>query len=265
MFQRIALCMLLASFAWMAGLSLAHAAKPPPVDDPLADPLMITAGFLAGHPDLRYRIEGQKAYEDARLPDALAYFRRASLYADKASQAMVGEMLWKGEGTSADRAMGYVWMDLAAERGYRGFLKFREQYWGALDETERERAVHEGRAIYARYGDAVAKPRIAAVLRRALSQTTGSRLGSVGALKITVPGPGGVPMTIDGSKFYDPRYWDPKQYAEWHDRVWMNPRVGRVDVGETETLRGMPPRIPPTAPEADRPDPPLDFPRQGSD
>jgi hypothetical protein len=241
-------------------LSVAVAADTRPLQDPTADPLMLSAGFLAAHPDLQNRMRGLEAYEAGHYEEALKYYRRAAYYADKASQAMVAEMLWKGEGVTRDPALAYAWMDLAAERGYRGFLRFREQYWQALEEGDRERALDEGRAIYARYGDAAAKPRIAAVLRRALSQTTGSRLGSVGSLKITVPGPGGVPLTIDGSTFYDPRYWDPKQYAQWHDRVWMDPRVGRVEVGETETVRGGAAAVAPTAPEADKPDPAVDSP-----
>ncbi|MGY0800081.1 tetratricopeptide repeat protein [Lysobacter sp. A286] len=259
MLKSILLCVVLSS-----SLSIAVAADTRPLRDPTEDALMISAGFLAAHPDLQNRQRGVEAYETGRFEEALKYFRRAAHYADKASQAMVGEMLWNGEGVARDPALAYVWMDLAAERGYRGFLQFREQYWAALGESERKRALDEGRAIYARYGDAAAKPRIAAVLRRGLAQTTGSRLGSVGALQIMVPGPGGVPITIDGSKYYDPRYWDPKQYAEWHDRVWMNPRVGRVDVGETETLRGEAAEIPAMIPDADSPGspvPPVDSPR----
>ncbi len=235
MFPQLLLRVLLASL--LAALSFGSFAAEP-LDDPLEDPVMLSAGFLAGHPDLNYRIEGQKALEDERQEDALAYFRRASLYADKASQAMVGEMLWKGRGTPVDRAMGYAWMDLASERGYRGFLRFREQYWDQLDEGERARAVNEGQAIYERYGDAVAQPRMATVLRRARKQVTGSRTGFVGSLKILTTGPGGEQVTIDGSKFHDERYWDPKKYAAWHDRIWMNPRVGTVDVGDTEVLPG---------------------------
>lgn len=224
----------------LLGLSLAvagfAAVAAPPEDNPMEDREMLSAGFLAGHPDLRYRIEGQKALDDGRPEAAFAFFRRASLYADKASQAMVGEMLWKGHGTDIDRPLAYAWMDLAAERGYRGFLGFRERYWEQLDEVEREQAVNEGQAVYARYGDAVAQPRIAAVLRRARSLVTGSRTGFVGSLKIHTTGPDGEPITIDGSKFHDERYWDPRQYAAWHDRIWMNPRVGRVDVGDSEVL-----------------------------
>ncbi|MGV8941133.1 MAG: hypothetical protein ACOH1P_06255 [Lysobacter sp.] len=250
MWKSVLLCAALSSW-----LPVALAADTRPLQDPTEDPLMLSAGFLAAHPDLQNRLRGLEAYEAGRFEEALKYYRRAAYYADKASQAMVGEMLWNGEGVARDRVLAYAWMDLAAERGYRAFLKFREQYWQALDDAERERALQDGQAVYARYADAAAKPRIAAVLRRGLGQATGSRLGSVGALTITMPGPGGVPITIDGSKFYDPQYWDPKQYAQWHDRVWMNPQVGRVDVGETETLRDAAPRIPEVAPEVDATEP----------
>lgn len=73
-----------------------------------------------------------------------------------------------------------------------------------------------------------------------------------------VPSPGGS-QTIDGSKFYDERYWDPEQYNAWHDQIWKEPRVGRVDVGEMEVLpeaARAASRIPPTAPEVDAPEPP---------
>ena len=258
MFPQLPVRALLTAVLALVGLPVV--AAPPvenPMENPMEDPVMLSAGFLAGHPDLHYRIEGQKALEDGRPEEALAFFRRASLYADKASQAMVGEMLWNGHGAPSDRALGYVWMDLAAERGYRGFLRFRERYWEQLDEAGRERAVQEGQAIYARYGDAAAQPRIAAVLRRARSKVTGSRTGFVGSLKIMTTGPGGEPITIDGSKFHDERYWDPKQYAAWHDRIWMDPRVGRVDVGDTEVLPGRLPKDAPAVPDrADTADPP---------
>ncbi|MDQ3618141.1 MAG: hypothetical protein M3374_05415 [Pseudomonadota bacterium] len=251
---------LLAMLAIPLGPVMAAGQSVPP--DPTEDPLMITAGFLSAHPDLRYRLLGLQAYEKQEHQDALGYFRRAALYADKPSQGMVGEMLWNGVGVTQDRALGYAWMDLAAERGYRGFLILRERYWNQLDAAARERAIREGEAVYARYGDAAAKPRIARELRRGRHATTGSRTGFVGNLQIVVPGPAG-PQTIDGSKFYDPRYWDPDQYAAWHDAIWMKPAIGRVDVGGLETVQDEPApasRIPENAPDNDarKPEVPAD-------
>ena len=115
-------------------------------------------GFLRAHPDLQNRHRGMEAYEDGRHEEALTYFRRAARYADKPSQAMVGEMLWKGEGGAPDPALAYAWMDLAAERGYPGFTIIRERYWAQLDEARRREAVARGEEIYAEYGDAVAQP-----------------------------------------------------------------------------------------------------------
>jgi len=243
---------------WPGAPAAQTPAKPAPAN-PLADPFMKSAGFLSGHPDLRYRLLGMDEYRKGKLEDAFRFFKRAAYYADKPSQGMVAEMLWTGHGTAQDKALAYAWMDLAAERGYITFLGQRERYWNALDEAERNRAVEEGQEIYARYGDAAAKPRIATVLRRARMQITGSRTGSVGSLTIYVPGPGGFEQ-IDGSKFYDPKYWDPAQYQAWHDAVWMNPRIGRVSVGEVKKLGDgklveVPSRVPASSPQPDAEEP----------
>jgi uncharacterized protein len=229
--------------------------------DPTGDRLMMTAGFLAHHPDLRYRLLGMEAMKDGRAEDALRFFQRASFYSDKPSQGMVAEMLWNGQGVKQDRALGYAWMDLAAERGYVGFLGLRERYWKELDEAERARAIEQGRDVYARYGDAAAAPRLAAQLRFGRRQSTGSRTGFSGNMKIIVPGPSGT-ETIDGSKFHDERYWDPRQYMAWHDRIWKAPRIGRVDVGDLEVVRATDAeqqrsRIPETLPELEVEPPPV--------
>lgn len=236
----------------LASAPVSLPAANPPAKDPTADPTLISAGFLSGHPDMRYRLLAQRELADKSPEDAFRFFQRASFYGDKPSQAMVAEMLWEGKGTTRDRALAYAWMDLASERGYVDFLRFRERYWAALDETERNRAITEGQAIYARYGDAAAQPRIEAVLRREKRKATGSRTGFAGNVQIYVPGPGGTEQ-IDGSKFYDPQYWDPARYRAWQDAIWMAPRTGIVSVGAPETVKSgaTPPasRVPATAPD----------------
>jgi len=233
--------------------------KPLPPPDPTANPLMITAGFLSWHPDLRFRLLGLEAMRGKQYEDAFKYFSRAAFYADKPSQGMVAEMLWNGQGVDKDHILGYAWMDLAAERGYAGFLGLRERYWNELDAGERTRALEVGQDIYARYGDAAAKPRIATQLRRGRKRVTGSRTGFAGNVQIYIPGPGSYEK-IDGTKFYDPRYWDPDKYQQWHDSIWLKPRVGRVTVGEIEQAGGKvaPPvgsRVRETAPDADAVEP----------
>lgn len=229
--------------------------------DPTEDPLLISAGFLNGHPDLRFRMLGMEKQRANNLQAAFGFFQRAGFYGDKVSQAMVAEMLWNGTGTAVNPPLAYAWMDLAAERGYKGFLELRERYWAALSEAERVQAVTEGEAVYARFGDAAAEPRLALAMRREQKRMTGSRTGFAGNVKILVPGPNGTTEQIDGTKFYDSRYWDPAQYRQWQDTIWSTPRVARVDVGSVTQLPaepGRPSRIPEVAPQPDAPEPKTD-------
>lgn len=262
--------LLLALLPFCVATTLAAKDKSTPPPDPTADPLMITAGFLTHHPDMKYRLLGMKSYDQKNYEDALRFFRRASFFADKPSQGMVAEMLWKGEGAPRDPALAYAWMDLAAERGYAGFMGLRERYWNGLDASERQRALIEGEAIYARFGDAAAKPRYEAQLRRGRTQITGSRTGFAGNVQIIIQGPSGE-QSIDGSKFYDERYWDAKKYWTYTDQMWAKPRIGRVEIGGVERVDSTEPpkaesRVRQVAPEVDavepdvpdEPAPPLD-------
>ena len=206
--------------------------KGPMPPDPSADWAMVQGGFLDWHPDMRFRVRGMEAFNPHDDEAAFKDFQRAAYYADKASQAMVAEMLWNGRGAAADRPLAYAWMDLAAERGYAVFLALRERYWNAMDGNERARAIDAGRAVYARYGDAVAKPRIAAQLSRGRSKITGSRTGFVGNLKILVPGPGNTSTSVDPEVYYAAQFWNPRKYQQWQDAMWRDPRIGHVTVGE---------------------------------
>jgi hypothetical protein len=124
--------------------------------------------------------------------------------------------------------------------------------------------VQEGQAIYAKFGDAAAKPRYEFQLRVGKREMTGSRTGFNRGVQLEIPGPAGSQM-IEGSKFYDERYWDAKKYWAWQDRIWRNPNGVRITIGEIEQIpgqKGKPnSRIPETAPDAgatapDVPEPP---------
>lgn len=221
------LCLLAASFALPAAAQTA--------EDMDERQIMGTAAFLSGHPDLRHRLAGLRHFQKGDYNDALIRFRRAARYGDKPSQGMLGEMYWEGTGVAQDKAMGYVWMDLAAERGYPLMLAKRERYWAQLDAQGRARALEIGPQSYAEYGDEVAKGRLERELRFAKRNTTGSRVGSVGSLTIYIPTPSGM-ETIDGSKFYDDKFWDVDQYLKWQDNDWVNNAEGTVDVGDVMNL-----------------------------
>ncbi|WP_411832425.1 sel1 repeat family protein [Pseudoxanthomonas mexicana] len=210
--------------------------------NPTIDPMLIAAGFLDSHPDLRHRTRGLEEYGDRNFAKAFDEFRRAGWYSDKPSQAIVGEMYWIGLGTVKDRALAYIWMELAAERGYLSFVEKRRMYWQHLDEDERARVQKDAPSLRAEYADEAAEPRLQAALRRERRQMTGSRVGSMAnPVQIVVPGVG----TIDSSQYYDPKYWEPRLYRQWQDSIWTSLRIGRVSVGEVEQVGDAPSTPPP--------------------
>lgn len=230
---------LILSTALLLGMSTHAVAQAQ--SDPTSDETMLAGGFMDGHPDLLYRSQGLDAYAQGDFTTAMQRFRKAAEFGDKASQAIVGEMLWSGKGGERDQVMALVWMDVAAEREYPRFVDTRNRYWNALTPAERQRARNLADNLYAEYGDAATEPRIARALRRERSKMTGSRVGSMANnVKIYIPGHG----TIDGTKFYDPKYWDPKQYRAWHDDFWVNLREGKVFVGDAEKLDELAPKDP---------------------
>ena len=231
-FFRILLACTLLACAPVMAQSQARA-KPLP-KDPTADPVLIAAGFLNGHPDLRFRLAGLEQYGRKNHARAFPLFQRAGWYSDKPSQAIVGEMLWIGLGVPKDRALGAIWMELAAERGYVSFVDKRDQYLAALTPAEQARVRQQRNAIRAEYADAVAERRLERVLRRERAKMTGSRVGSLASpVQILVPGHG----SIDATRFYDPQFWEPAQYRQWHDAYWQELKIGQVSVGDVQTVR----------------------------
>ena len=229
-------------FLVFAGSMAAQGAVAAALDDPRA-----ANDFLTYHPDMANRKIGMDAYRRGKFEFAADYFRRAARYADKASEAALAEMLWKGEGVAMDRPLAYAWMDLSAERHYPALLALRERYWQQLSPAEQAQAVDAGQAVYAEYGDSVARPRLAAELRRGLLAATGSHIGHIGSLKVV----GGMPACntgkgcpngtfetmngISGDQYYAPQYWNEQEYYALQDATWNAPqRRGVVDVGALE-------------------------------
>lgn len=197
--------------------------------------VMETVGFMEAHPDMRFRIQGQKEMEDGRWSEAFASFKRASRYADKVSQAMVAEMLWSGQGMESDRSLAYAWMDLAAERGYEGFVVHRERYWARLDPEERRRAVELGEGLYSEYGDAVARPRLSVVMRRSLLRTMGGRPSLVGRqTAVDARLENGESRSFHLHQYYAPRLWKESEYTRIQDAQWE--RIPTVNVGNVEQV-----------------------------
>ena len=212
--------------------------------------VMEVPGFLDAHPDLRYRKWAVDALHRHELNTAMDYFRRAARYADKPSQGYLAELYWYGVQMPADRALAHAWMVVAAERGYPMFVELRDRFAAGLTAEQRQRSQGIQQELMAEYGDAVAKPRIAEVLRRARQEMTGSRTASQVNNMVITYGSGAGSGTILGSEYYAPKYWDPAQYHLWQDATWEKVPVGTVDVGLPQNLpaSSLEPVLPQTQP-----------------
>ncbi|MBX3727370.1 MAG: sel1 repeat family protein [Xanthomonadales bacterium] len=196
-----------------------------------------TKAFTHHHPDVRNQQRGLGYYRQHRYEQALTSFRRGAHFADKASQAMLAQMHWRGQGTQTDRALAYAWMDLASERGYPVFLVEREKYWAELSAAEQARAIQVGQDLYAHFGDEVAKPRLERVMRVGLWRSmTGSRTGYDSGARILGLRADGLldlkseTMSSRRADVYDARYWHPDSYWALQDRIGFGEQTGEVIV-----------------------------------
>lgn len=245
----------LASLAIVAALVLLPVpAMAQRTDESLLIALLNDSQIVAAHPDLFYRDLGVRAYKDGDKQRAVDMFLRAAGFADKPAQAMLATMYWNGDGVAIDRPRGYAWMDLAADRGYKDLLVQREQFWAQLDASGRQRAIAEGRQIYAKYNDEQGLRKLDQELQRTANKATGSRTG-FGGNNLTVrlrggaAGPGlqpkqdGGPTVLGGTPvrgidYYSPMLWSAAPYAKLKDRVWeyAHSELGTVEVGPLQSL-----------------------------
>lgn len=195
----------------------------------------VRSRFSNALPNERHRLYGADYAAKGDWGDALKQFRLAARYADKYSQHRISLMYWHGVGVPRDPALAYAWADLAAERLYPTFAILREKMWGELSEEQRQRALHEGEALYAQYGDWVAKPRLEKAMLRAKSRITGSRVGNLDGRLIVMANPSGLngfdgAGSVDLAPMYDDWRLNPKRYWAAEDAIWKH---GNVEVGPT--------------------------------
>lgn len=206
-----------------------------------------------GHPDLEYRMYGVERYRKGQYEQAMIRLRHAAYYGDKPSQGLIAEMYALGHGVERDMGLAYAWMDLAAERGYQDFVVRRERYWARMTEDERASALEKGKAVYAEYGDVVAKPRFARQLQRESRKGVGSRTGFGGNVQITIPSRFG-DQRIDAAQLRSISYWDPEKYWKLQDAMWKNPG-GKVEAGDLEDVQATRATSATVGPAASEPEP----------
>lgn len=195
--------------------------------DPDAKPWLFLPN-LTVHADLRFRLKAMEALEQGDHARAALRFRQAARYADKASQAALAELYWDGQGVDRDRALAYAWMDLAAERGYRFFLAKREAYWAALDARERSRSLVVGEALYAEFGDEVARPRLQARMENA-TNLLGLYRGKASFRTTHMNSRHGKVLGIRSERYFADVF-DDQGYWAWADATWEAVGQGQVEV-----------------------------------
>lgn len=201
--------------------------------------------MASNHPNELYRLYAAKSAANGDWAHAAKMFRVAARYADKYSQHRLSLLYWHGVGMRADRVEGYIWADLAAERGYPQFLAIREKMWGELTPAQQTEAVTRGKKMYAEFGDPKAKKRFQTALAQGKRKITGSHTGFFNRLYVSTIGPdrqlfgsiGGVNL----DEMYDQARTDPKKYWEFEDFVWKN---ATVNVGEIEETSRNPAQTP---------------------
>jgi len=201
----------------------------------------------AGRRNETHRLLALKSEKQGHAASAVRHFTSAARFADKYSQHRLSLAHWHGQGTPVDRAQAYIWADLAAERGHREFLQIRERIWMELSAAERERALAEGPAFYAEYGDAAAKPRQVRHMLAFLRRATGSHTGFQAENLQIAGGPtsgsfssdtGAGTAGFDGSfqvsarSLYSRERIDREAYWTAQDDVLDWAARGRVEVGE---------------------------------
>ena len=235
------LCAAMPAFADSAVSGTPSASASTPSLRPVDLLIMQTEDYLAFHPDQQFRLRGSEALRAGRLEEARIHFQRGARYADKLSQAALAEMWWEGRGGPQDRAMGYIWMDLAAERGTPHLLTMRERYWSQMDAVERARATSEGAALQSGYQDAIAKPRLAAQLRRGMSKMTGSRAGVASRTEVCAgaTASGSCAHWVDASDYYATHHWQPDAYWRMQEQLLrgLGGPAPHADVGLLEPAR----------------------------
>jgi hypothetical protein len=205
------------------------------------------------HPDLFGEYAGMQRYARGNYREALRYFEIGAYYADKLSQLCIGLLYYNGEGVAKDLVTAYAWLDLAAERDYPDFIATRDRVRAELTPEQLAKAEALRSELVARYGDAVAKPRMEQQLRFGQAQMTGSHTGfDFGAYHtstrpdcrataaiggVTVPSAG-----CGGNDLFAKSRWDPKLYFAARDAEWK----ATVRVGE---LRTSPIAAPPAEPK----------------
>ncbi|GAB4176756.1 MAG: hypothetical protein Kow0020_12690 [Wenzhouxiangellaceae bacterium] len=203
--------------------------------------LMLVVGMPAegiDYPDAEhtpgYRLtqEAARSLENGFYYDARHKFQEAARWADKVAQFNLGVMYYQGLGIDRDPALAWAWFALAAERDYPHMVEMRNALWAELDTAQRTQAERHLEALRPEYGDEAAIPRTRAFMERKRRETTGSRTGFTGFLKVVDPSG----RVRDGESYYRDEAWDLDAIIAAEKAMFERWARGRVVVHDLELV-----------------------------
>src|SRR5664279_3096836 len=162
-----------------------------------------------GRPGQYYFYRAVEAVEHKEYKFAIDMYETSASWAYKPAAYNLAVMYLNGEGVPANKPRAMAWIALAAERGDQEYIDARELIYAQLSQQEFASANEIWRELKKTYADAVALERAKARWAQVKAGITGSRVGSVGNLKVGSGGknvkpvrmsPGGR-SELDGNSF----------------------------------------------------------------
>lgn len=153
-------------------------------------------------PDEADLIRGVHTLQDGFPNDAFDKFTRAARYGNKEAQKNIGIMYVQGIGVSQNWSRAYCWLKLASSAGDPAYIAAREEVRKALRPDELGSTRQICMEIVEEFGDLQALKRRERWIRRQKREVTGSRLGSMGALRIKIADATGYEWELAGDTYF---------------------------------------------------------------
>lgn len=137
-----------------------------------------------GRPGQYFFYRAVDAMKHQQYKFAIDMYETSASWAYKPAQYNLAVMYLNGEGVAIDKSRAMAWAALAAERGDQEYIDAREVIYAELSKDEFAKANEIWRDLKKTYADDVALERAKTRWAQVKAGITGSRVGSVGNLKV---------------------------------------------------------------------------------
>ncbi len=149
-----------------------------------------------GRPGQYYFYRAVDAIKHKEYRFAIDMYETSASWAYKPAQYNLAVMYLNGEGVPVDKPRAMAWAALAAERNDADYVQARELIYAELTADDFAKANEIWRELKKTYGDAVALERAKTRWAQVKAGITGSRVGSIGNLKVGAEGSNVKPVYI---------------------------------------------------------------------